>query len=79
MKTKSLLLLFFFLLPILSSGETKETQQKETTVITCTGKYSKRYHNKICKGMKNCKGETKKVPLSEAKKQGLTPCGYCYK
>jgi len=79
MRTKTLLLLFCFLLPILGSAETKETQQKETTVIICTGKHSKCYHNKICRGMKNCKGETEKVSLSEAKKIGRTPCGYCYK
>jgi len=79
MNPKILLLSIFFLLPLLGSGEVKETKQKEETVIICTGKYAKRYHNHICKGMKNCKGETKKVKLSEAKAMGLTPCGYCYK
>jgi hypothetical protein len=76
MKALSIILLSFFLL----SFTGKETlQDKETTVIICTGKYSKRYHNKICKGLKNCKGDTKKIYLSEAKKRGLTACGYCYK
>lgn len=51
----------------------------ESTVLICTGKYSKRYHNSMCKGMKACKGERKRVSLSEAKKMGLTACGYCYK
>lgn len=51
---------------------------EETTVLICTGIYSKRYHNSMCKGMKACKGERKKVSLSEAKKMGLTACGYCY-
>lgn len=49
----------------------------ETTVLICTGKYSKRYHNSMCKGMKACKGERKRVSLSDAKKMGLTACGYC--
>lgn len=51
----------------------------ETTVLICTGKYSKRYHNSMCKGMKACKGERKRVSLSDAKKMGLTACGYCFK
>lgn len=51
----------------------------ESTVLICTGKYSKRYHNSMCKGMKACKGERKRVSLSDAKKMGLTACGYCYK
>lgn len=51
----------------------------ETTVLICTGKYSKRYHNSMCKGMNACKGERKRVSLSDAKKMGLTACGYCYK
>lgn len=49
----------------------------EATVLICTGKYSKRYHNSMCKGMKACKGERKRVSLSDAKKMGLTACGYC--
>ncbi len=77
MKAK-LLLLLFLCFSLFSSGETKESQ-KETTVMICTGKHSKRYHNSNCKGMKNCKGETKKVSLEKAKDMGLTPCGYCYK
>jgi hypothetical protein len=56
-----------------------EKENAEATVIICTGKYSKRYHNSMCKGMKACKGERKKVSLEEAKRMGLTPCRYCYK
>lgn len=74
---KYLLLSAILLLPVIGSGE-PQTPQQEKTVIICTGKYSKRYHSKICKGMRNCKGDTKKVSLSEAKAAGLTPCGYCY-
>jgi hypothetical protein len=59
------------------------TDKDSTTVMICTGKYSKHYHtsppSSKCKGMKACKGERKKVSLTEAKKMGLTPCGYCYK
>lgn len=75
MKTKFLLLLLL-LFPLVSSGE---TYQSDPTVIICTGKYSKRYHNSMCRGMNACKGEVKKVKLSEARKFGLTSCGYCYK
>lgn len=62
-----------------TSVTTEHYAQKEATVIICTGKYSKRYHNSICRGMKACKGETVKVTLSKAKEKGLIPCGYCYK
>ncbi|MDR0824964.1 MAG: hypothetical protein LBN74_07695 [Prevotella sp.] len=51
----------------------------EQTVLICTGQYSKRYHNSMCRGMKACKGDSQKVSLSEAKRKGLTACGYCYK
>lgn len=56
-----------------------DKEYTETTVLICTGKYSKRYHNSMCKGMKACKGERKRVSLSDAKKMGLTACGYCFK
>lgn len=80
MKTKIFLLTILFLLPVFGSGEQTSVQQKDDpTVIICTGKYSKRYHAYMCKGMKACKGDVKKVKLSEARKKGLTPCGYCYK
>ena len=82
-----ILIITIILLLLFVSGErtsanyrmNQTSTQQETTVIICTGKYSKRYHNHICRGMKACKGEVKKVKLSEAKKMGLTPCGYCYK
>ena len=75
---KLLFLSILLFLPLVGSGEiTKD--EKDPTAIICTGEYSKRYHKSICRGMKSCKGETKKVTLSEAKKRKLTPCGYCYK
>lgn len=56
--------------------------EAQSTVLICTGKYSKRYHkveNPECQGLKSCKGEHKKVPVMEAKKKGLTACGFCYR
>ncbi|MCL1937751.1 MAG: hypothetical protein FWF52_05065 [Candidatus Azobacteroides sp.] len=76
MKAKLLLLTSLFFLPVF--GESVAVPQ-ETTVTICTGKYSKRYHNSICRGMKACKGEVKKVKRWEAMNMGLTPCGYCYR
>jgi thioredoxin-related protein len=64
---------------LLSESNKMIESDAEQTVIICTGKYSKRYHNSMCRGMKSCRGEQKKVSLSEAKKLGLTACGYCYK
>lgn len=54
-------------------------QKKEAKVYICTGKYAKRYHKYFdCKGLNSCKGEILLIPISKAKKQGKTPCGYCY-
>ena len=54
-------------------------QKKEAKVYICTGKYAKRYHKySDCKGLGSCKGEVLLIPISTAKKQGKTPCGYCY-
>lgn len=55
-----------------TSGETAK-------VMICVSKGAKRYHNSNCQGIRNCKHETRKVTVREAKKMGLTPCGYCYK
>lgn len=78
MKHKLLFLTLLFFLPLSGTSETAQ-QKDDPTVIICTGQYSKRYHNSMCRGMKSCKGEVKKVKLSEAKKAGKTACGYCYK
>ncbi len=56
--------------------------EAQSTVLICTGKYSKRYHkveNPECRGLKSCTGELKKVPVMDAKKKGLTACGFCYR
>jgi hypothetical protein len=74
---KILLLTFLFSLSVSSTFVAQ--QQSEQYVLVCTGKYSKKYHSYNCKGLKKCKGETKKITLSEAKKDGKTQCGYCYK
>lgn len=66
-----------FIFPLTTDSEA-QNNTSEQTVIICTGKYSKRYHNSICRGMKACKGERQTVSLSDAKKMGLTKCGYCY-
>ncbi|MDR3059515.1 MAG: hypothetical protein LBU84_15440 [Prevotella sp.] len=79
MKSLAVITMFFVLSSFASSGNNKPVEEAETTVLICTGKYSKRYHNSQCRGMKSCRGDKKKVSLSEAKKMGLTACGYCYK
>ena len=82
---KALHLIFISLFSLTISAENKSvsiqeiSNTNEATVLICTGKYSKRYHNSQCRGMKACKGEQQKVVLSDAKKMGLTACGYCYK
>ncbi|MDU1892236.1 MAG: hypothetical protein E6767_16250 [Dysgonomonas sp.] len=80
MRTLSIILLTLFLTSFSSDYNNNETKSNdETTVIICTGKFSKCYHNSMCRGMKACKGESKKVYLSEAKKMGLRECKFCYK
>ena len=75
-------LLLFALLAIVSCGGTKEKENRKLhydEVYVCTGKYAKRYHcDENCRGLGSCKGEIRLVPISTAKKQGKTPCGYCY-
>lgn len=82
MKTLSIIILSLFFTSFTDSPKHSLVNEKyettEATVLICTGKYSKRYHNSICRGMKACKGERQKVSLSDAKKMGLTKCGYCY-
>ncbi|MDR1884251.1 MAG: hypothetical protein LBR26_15945 [Prevotella sp.] len=79
MKTLTVMLLSLFLTSFAGGGNDKAAKEPEATVLICTGKYSKRYHNSMCQGMNACKGEQKKVSLTTAKKMGLTPCGICYK
>lgn len=64
---------------VLSLSSYTGKQNKEEKVYICTGKYAKRYHcDENCKGLGSCKGKIRLVPISTAKKQGKTPCGYCY-
>lgn len=80
MKVISIILLSLFISSFLVAKIPENTKSvQEQTVIICTGKYAKRYHKSMCRGMKNCKGDAKKISLSEAKKKKYTPCGYCYK
>ena len=79
MKTLAIITLSLLLSSFVNSENNKAVKETGSTVLICTGKYSKRYHNSHCRGMKSCKGDKKKVSLSEAKKMGLTACGYCYK
>lgn len=70
--------LFIITLVLLSCGG-GERKLHPDEVYVCTGKYAKRYHcDENCKGLGSCKGEIRLVPISTAKKQGKTPCGYCY-
>ena len=79
-KILSILVLAIALIGLNACAEANASEQKkEEKVYICTGKYAKRYHKKEnCRGLKSCKGDIEYIPLSEAKKQGKTPCGYCY-
>ena len=79
-KALSILAVAIATLGLYSCTEVKASEQnKEEKVYICTGKYAKRYHcNEDCRGLGSCKGEIRLVPISTAKKQGKTPCGYCY-
>jgi hypothetical protein len=67
-------------LPGLASSvhEMKKDVQNETVFI-CVSKTSHRYHNSMCKGMKSCTHEKRRVPLNEAINMGKTPCSFFYK
>ena len=79
-KALSILAVVIATLGLYSCTEVKASEQKkEAKVYICTGKYAKRYHrDSDCRGLGSCKGDVVLVPLSTAKKQGKTPCGYCY-
>jgi hypothetical protein len=78
---KKKLLLSILLTFSLSRGNSKKEvpQNDSAGVMLCTGRYSKRYHDHKCRGLKSCKGEIITVTLVEAKNDGYTACGYCYK
>ena len=51
-----------------------------TTVYICTGSSSERYHaTSDCRGLRNCGGEIKAIPLDAAQEMGRTPCKICYR
>lgn len=79
-KILSILMLAIALIGLNACAEANASEQKkEEKVYICTGKYAKRYHRySDCRGLGSCKGDVELVPLSTAKKQGKTPCGYCY-
>jgi hypothetical protein len=78
MKTKIKRTFKFLLMAALLVSLTGAVQV--ANVYICTGKYAKVYHLKrYCKGLDNCKGEIKLVPLDKAKNQGKRPCKLCYK
>jgi hypothetical protein len=80
MKSKILLSSIIFIFT-LSCGDSKKAvpQNDDTIVKICTGRYSKRFHDHRCRGLKSCKGEIREITLSEAQERGYTACGYCYK
>jgi hypothetical protein len=48
-----------------------------TSVYVCRSVKGKRYHlQENCKGLRNCKHTVVKIKLADAKKQGLTLCGW---
>lgn len=76
---KKVLSILAVAIAVLSLSSYTDKQNEEEKVYICTGKYAKRYHcDENCRGLGNCKGEIRLVPISTAKKQGKTPCGYCY-
>ena len=76
---KLLILIFSLSLLSFTPADTKINTEQNATVIICTGQYATKYHSKMCSGMNACKGEVKKITEAEAKKQGRTKCGICYK
>lgn len=79
-KALSIIVVVIATLGLNSCTEVKASEQnKEEKVYICTGKYAKKYHKySDCKGLGSCKGDILLIPLSTAKKQDKTPCGYCY-
>lgn len=49
----------------------------DTTVYICNSSSAKKYHyKKNCRGLNNCKKETKAITLTSARKRGRTLCGW---
>jgi hypothetical protein len=78
---KKVFLFTLLLIAPLACGNSKKAvpHDNTATVMICTGKYAKRFHDHKCRGLKSCKGEIRTVTLEKAKRGGYTACGYCYK
>jgi len=48
-------------------------------VIICTSSKSKKYHEKICRGMKRCGASIDKMKAFEAERKGFEFCKICFK
>lgn len=48
-------------------------------VMTCTSSRSKKYHEKMCRGIKKCSTSIDTMKAFEAEKKGLEPCKICFK
>ncbi len=58
----------------------ENSSASEETVYVCTGAYATRYHRvKDCRGLNNCRGKVKTISISQALKEGRTPCEICYR
>ena len=62
---------------MLCSSSTVRTSADITTVYICTGKYATKYHfSAKCRGLNNCKGDIKRISLSDARTMKRTKCGW---
>lgn len=67
-----------------SAGSKTETSYKfsnsgEVWVYICVSPSAYAYHDSYCSGLNRCTHEIDSVLLADAKLNGRTPCGYCYK
>jgi hypothetical protein len=61
------------------AAEPTKSTNREPKVYICTGKSSEVYHSdENCRGLRNCKGEIKQVPLKEAQTMNRRACKICY-
>jgi hypothetical protein len=66
---KTILLLLFLI--------TNTASPPATMVYVCSGAKGKKYHLRVdCRGLSNCQHRIIKMTLAEAKKNGLTLCGW---
>src|SRR5687767_1059554 len=67
-----------FLLALVITLASLSSYAQSNEVIICNGKYSERYHSRVCSGLNNCRGGLEKVTLKKAKELRRTPCITCY-